>query len=89
MLATCAPNPFNPRANARFHLEKSGPIQISVYDVRGAAIRHLLDRTLPAGEHIVTWDGLDHRGRTVPAGTYFLRLTTDTERRIRKMMLVR
>ena len=41
----------------------------------GRRVTTLLDRKLPEGPGVATWDGTDERGRQVPAGVYFYRLS--------------
>ena len=42
-----------------------------------------------SGEHMITWDGRDDSGRSVPSGTYVVRLQTKESVQGRKVMLVR
>ncbi|MCB9513138.1 MAG: T9SS type A sorting domain-containing protein [Candidatus Latescibacteria bacterium] len=78
------PNPFNPQTTLRFALDAPGRATLSIYDVRGRAVRQLLAAALPAGEMTVTWDGRDEAGHALPSGVYFARLTAagqvDSER---------
>ena len=46
-----------------------GDTHVGVYSAAGALVRTLAVTDTGA----VLWDGLDHKGRTVPAGTYFAR----------------
>jgi flagellar hook assembly protein FlgD len=43
---------------------------LDLYDVRGARVRHLIDRPATAGRYVVNWDGKDEGGRTVAPGIY-------------------
>jgi hypothetical protein len=43
---------------------------LDLYDVRGARVRHLLDRAATPGRYVVSWDGKDDGGRTVAPGMY-------------------
>ncbi len=63
---------------------------VSIHDVTGRAVRHLVDEALD-GEKIYTyrWDGRDDRGERVPTGVYFARLSTGTYRDASKIMLIR
>jgi hypothetical protein len=70
------PNPFNPSTQIGFDLAAREWVRIGVYDSRGALLRTLLQRHLPAGRHEVSWDGRDTSGRSVASGVYFFRLTT-------------
>ncbi|MCD4827901.1 MAG: T9SS type A sorting domain-containing protein [Candidatus Cloacimonetes bacterium] len=65
------PNPFNPETTVRFNLAEPGHSTLCVYNVRGRHVATLLDESLPAGSHSVTWtaDGC-------ASGIYFARLNT-------------
>jgi hypothetical protein len=83
------PNPFNPRTSIAFDLDRSGPVSLRIYDVRGRLVDVLQDGYLRAGHYLKTWHGLDGRGHGVASGTYYLRLDTEGGSRTRKMSLVR
>jgi len=51
-------------------------VHVSIDDVQGRHVRRLVDEVLPAGRRIVTWDGMDDRGRQAPAGVYMVRAHT-------------
>jgi len=68
------PNPFNPSTTFRFELPSASPVLFTLYDVRGRRVRTLVDQNLPAGEHFVSWDGLDDAGRPVASGVYLFRV---------------
>jgi flagellar hook assembly protein FlgD len=38
-------------------------------------VRRLIDGDLAPGDHEITWDGTDERGRRAPVGVYFVELT--------------
>ncbi len=90
-LAGAAPNPFNPRTTVSFSLDRARPVALAVYDLRGRRVRELATGLWPAGQHAVTWDGLDTSGQPAASGTYLLRLKTDDGRVVgaAKMMLAR
>lgn len=71
-----APNPFNPCTRVSFSLDTAATADLSVYDLQGRRVRRLLNGPLPAGEHVLTWDGRDDAGRRSPGGFYLVRLTT-------------
>ena len=58
-------------ATVRFGLAQADRVEVDVYDVSGRQIRKLADRMFPAGEHTLTWDGVNDRGQMVPRGVYF------------------
>lgn len=75
-LLGASPNPLRRGAGTRirFTLEREGRVALSVYDLRGARVRRLLDGPGQAGENEAVWDGKDAAGRPVAQGIYFYRL---------------
>jgi hypothetical protein len=69
-----APNPFNPSTVLRFSLAQAGPVNLTIYDVRGQRVATLQNGPLPAGEHTIRWEGRDESGATVASGVYFVAL---------------
>jgi len=49
----------------------------------------LLDRAMPAGDHGVTWNGLDGRGQKVATGVYFYQLRSGGVVETRNMVLLK
>ena len=71
------PNPGGCRASIAFDLPCDGAVCIDVFDSRGRRVATPLGTstvTLPAGSFSCLWDGKGIDGRTVPAGTYYIRL---------------
>jgi hypothetical protein len=83
------PNPFNPTTRIAFYLEAAGPVNLSIFDVRGARVRALAARELAAGRHVVTWDGRNDAGERVVSGVYYYRLTAGKTAITRKLVVVR
>lgn len=83
------PNPFNPNTALRLDLPVSDMVHLRIHDATGQVIRTILRDTLPAGMHILYWDGLDAQGRRVGSGIYFARLTGTRWQAERKMLLLR
>ena len=88
-LAQNAPNPFNPRTDISFTLERAGHVRLGVYDLKGQLVATLADREFTAGAHRLTWNGLSDRGDAMPTGLYLYRVFGDGGAQTRKMMLVR
>ncbi len=70
------PNPFNPQTRISFDLPDGEPsrVTLSVYNLRGERVAVLVDGTLPAGRHDVSWRGTSNDGRLLAAGTYVCQL---------------
>ncbi|MBZ0268629.1 CotH kinase family protein, partial [bacterium] len=73
-LLPCSPNPFALRTNLGFAIPGEGHVRLDLFDIRGRMIARLVDGTLAAGTHDVTWDGRDGSGVRLASGVYFSRL---------------
>ena len=82
------PNPFNPSTTIRFSLAKSGPVRLTVYDVRGGSIARLAEGVYPAGAHEVVWDGKARSGAAAASGVYWYRLEVNGVGATRRMILL-
>ena len=83
------PNPFNPRTEIRFQMERSGPARVLIFDVQGRKVCTLVDENLAAGPQSRTWFGRDDGGRQAPSGAYYVRLETEAKTDTRKIMLLK
>ncbi len=63
------PNPFNPSTMIPFRLNDAAHVSIKVYDLIGRTVATLVDGSMPAGEHTVSFDA----GR-LPTGMYLVRM---------------
>jgi hypothetical protein len=69
-----APNPSTGPATVEFTLPRLATATIALYDIAGRRVRRLAGGDYPAGTQRLAWDGLDDRGRAVPAGNYRVRI---------------
>jgi len=87
-----APNPFNPSTRVSFHLPEPGQVTLTVYDMRGHRIRHLLGGHRQDGDFSAYWDGRDDSGRAQSGGLYVFVLDfqgpTQSGRFARKAVLI-
>jgi hypothetical protein len=83
------PNPFNPETRIDFSLTQPGQVRIEVFNTLGQKVKALLDEHRLAGNYSVTWDAKDDKGRSVPSGVYFYKLTTGSFTDTKKMVLVK
>ena len=83
------PNPFNPSTSISYSLREPGPVQLTVYNVFGRAVRTLVDRHEEPGTRTVTWNGKDDSGKDVASGIYLYRLQSADGTQSRVMTLVR
>lgn len=83
-LAQNYPNPFNPATSIRFSLPTSSPVKLIVYDALGREVQTIVNGTLNAGWHEVSWNA-----STLSSGMYFYRLFYGAQVLNRSMMLLR
>jgi hypothetical protein len=83
------PNPFNPSTVIGFTIPTEGRVRIVVLNLLGEPVATLVDETLPAGSHQVTWNGLNRDGNIVPSGVYFYKIRHGNQMVTRRMVFVR
>jgi len=83
------PNPFNPRTEIRFVLERAQSPAISIYDAAGRLVRRFPEKQYPAGAGTVIWNGQDDAGRAVASGVYFVQMITDRKQLTQRLALIR
>lgn len=83
------PNPFNPSTMISFSLGRAEQVSLQVYDILGRLVSQPLSGRLEAGDHQVTWTGVDRNGRPVASGIYICQLVAEEGTATGKMMLVR
>jgi len=88
-LLAARPNPFNPVTTIGYSLEVDAHTELAVFDLAGRRVRTLVSGDVSAGEHEVTWDGLDARGAPVASGVYFYSLRVGDAVETRRMVMVK
>lgn len=70
-----APNPARAASQVQYTVARAGHVRLEVTDVAGRVVATLVDGTQRPGRFQLAWDGTS-RGAMLPAGLYFVRLTT-------------
>ncbi|MEZ4700786.1 MAG: T9SS type A sorting domain-containing protein [Rhodothermales bacterium] len=78
------PNPFNPTTSIRFDVPQAGHVSLEVFDLIGRKVQTLVDGTLAAGQHSVSFSAGE-----LPSGMYLYRLTAGSDVQTRKMVLLK
>lgn len=78
------PNPFNPTTVIPFTLEKTGVVNLAVYNILGQRVAILLNEKVSSGRHVVTFNA-GH----LASGLYFYRLEVQGQVLSRKMILIK
>ena len=84
-----AVKPLHAGTTVSFSMPAMGPVNLSVFDVQGRAIRTLVQDTYAAGDHAVTWDGRNASGLPVSSGVYFFNLDAVGQQETAKITLTR
>lgn len=75
------PSPSILRRGEKFHIRYSlaneSFVVLKVYDVTGRVVRTIIGDKQKRGEHTLSWDGTDDKGKILPSGKYFYRLFAD------------
>jgi hypothetical protein len=86
------PNPFHPSTRLRYTVPAGAGrqrVRLSVYDISGRLVRHLVDEPQEAGNYTVAWHGRDQSERPVASGVFFYRLQWNGLSESRKMLLLK
>jgi hypothetical protein len=70
-----APNPARNAARIEYTVARAGPVRLEVADVTGRVVATLFRGDQAAGRYPASWDGTAGNEK-LPAGIYFVRLTT-------------
>jgi uncharacterized delta-60 repeat protein len=83
------PNPSATTSRLELQLPAQDFVRASIVDVAGRRVRDLFAGSLPAGTHLLEWDGRDDLGRMAASGTYLVRWETPRGALVRKVLRVR
>lgn len=84
-----SPSPFGQSTWFRFSLEVPEDAALEIFDVGGRRLRTLVHGPVSRGLNVVTWDGRDADGVSVPPGIYLVRLTSGAFQEVRRVVLNR
>jgi len=86
------PNPFNISTNIVFSIPKDYiEYSLSIYDIKGRLVRTFSTDQIKkkGGYYNVLWNGTDNTGQVVSSGMYLCRLKTDSNKKIKKLILLK
>jgi hypothetical protein len=69
------PNPFDGATSISFTVNGPGRVRLDIFSVTGQLVKTVWNGYFDAGAHTIGWSGTDRRGRAVPNGVYFYRMT--------------
>ena len=80
------PNPFNNEIKIPYKSSGNDIISAKIFNLKGQSIVELYSGKKKAGDHYLTWNGLNNLGEEVPSGTYIL--VIDNEQKFYKQKLL-
>ncbi|MBM4221291.1 MAG: T9SS type A sorting domain-containing protein, partial [Gammaproteobacteria bacterium] len=78
------PNPFNPATTLTLDLAQTGEVTLAVYNVNGQLVRTLVNGSMEAGHHELSFDGTG-----LPSGLYLARLSTAQGDQVTRLILTK
>ena len=89
IISSAYPNPFNSTIEIRFTIAEDSHVQIDIFDILGKEVTHLMDAWVTSGDHCVYWNGQDFKGKALPSGVYFYRVSANALSSTQKITLLR
>ena len=78
------PNPFNPSTTIKFDVVKQGPVNLVIYDILGRQVDILVNENMRPGSYEVNYSSAK-----LSSGVYFYKMTADSYRDVKKMILIK
>ncbi len=88
-LAQNYPNPFNPETQIEFMVPYQSDVTVEVYNIAGQLVKTLVDGSITAGVHHLSWNGLSNNGTNVSSGVYLYRMTGPGFVQTKKMLMLK
>jgi FlgD Ig-like domain/Protein of unknown function (DUF1565) len=83
------PNPFNPSTTIEYAIKEACQVELSVYNIKGQLVKHLVDELREPGYYQTFWDGKDKQGSVCASGIYFSQMKAGKEVIRDRMLLVK
>lgn len=83
------PNPFSDYTTIQYELTETATVTVQIFNLQGQLVQTLLPSTqqTPNG-YVLTWNGQDQQGQSLPSATYIYRITTNQQTFSGKMQWV-
>jgi hypothetical protein len=76
LVVEIVPNPGTRQCRVRFALGRTTTATVEVFDLAGARVRVLARGSRGPGQQTIVWDGQSDAGQALPAGVYFIKVST-------------
>jgi hypothetical protein len=69
---------FPPNSTVSYSVPVAGNVSLKIYDASGSLVKTLVNSSVSAGDHEISWNGMTGAGERATSGVYFFRLVTAT-----------
>ena len=83
------PNPFNPETKVRIELSVGQDLEIDVFNLLGEKVKTIFNGYIKAGSRTFSWDAKNNSGLTLPAGIYFILVSSKEEQKVIKVAFLK
>jgi hypothetical protein len=83
------PSPTTGLTHINLELPQATMVEATIYNAQGRLVRVLERSILPAGAHVMHWDGRMVGGGSVGSGVYWVSIVAGTYRKRAKLVVVR
>ncbi|MBN2412799.1 PKD domain-containing protein [candidate division KSB1 bacterium] len=83
------PNPFNHSTQLEYSLPKTSFVTIEIFNILGQPVRTLVDSKMDPGTYRIIWDGKNNSGLEVVSGIYFVRMKSNSFKKVREMLFLK
>ncbi|GJM43703.1 MAG: hypothetical protein DHS20C21_05450 [Gemmatimonadota bacterium] len=80
------PNPFRDRTSISYSVTRHGRVAVDIFSAAGRRIETLYAGMSDPGTHVVEWNGRDLDGSPVASGIYFVRMESEGEARMARVV---
>lgn len=80
---------FTPGKEIFYHLSEKSKVNISIYNPLGERVKTLIDEAKEPGRFSILWEGKNKKGKSLPAGMYFIQLKTEKTSESRKIAIIK
>lgn len=88
-LSASYPNPSRDNSTIKFALPQAGQVKIEIYNIAGQRVKTLVNGSLGAGYHQITWNGRNEAGQKVANGVYMYRMNSGSFTATKKLLMVK
>jgi hypothetical protein len=82
------PNPFNLTTTIQFNMESNGIVALKIYNIKGEEVFNQNFNSVQ-GKGTLTWNGRDINGCTLASGIFFIRVESQNNILIKKVVLLK